>query len=178
MEYTSHYNSPLGQITLASNGTCLTGLWFEDQKFFARTLANCTQEKDLSVFHQTSEWLDCYFSGKKPDFTPALQLNDTPFRIAVWKILQQIPYGEAVTYKDITQEIARQKGISSMSSQAIGGAVGHNPISIIIPCHRVIGSNGNLTGYAGGLDRKINLLVLEGADIAKYLISTNWFHTR
>lgn len=175
MEYTSHYNSPLGQITLASNGTCLTGLWFEGQKFFARTLANCTQEKDLPVFHQTSEWLDCYFSGKKPDFTPALQLNDTPFRIAVWKILQQIPYGEAVTYKDIAQEIARQKGISSMSAQAIGGAVGHNPISIIIPCHRVIGSNGNLTGYAGGLDRKINLLALEGADIAKYLISTTGF---
>ena len=175
MEYTSHYNSPLGQITLASNGTCLTGLWFEGQKFFARTLANCTQEKDLPVFHQTSEWLDCYFSRKKPDFTPALQLNDTPFRIAVWKILQQIPYGEVVTYKDIAQEIARQKGISSMSAQAIGGAVGHNPISIIIPCHRVIGSNGNLTGYAGGLDRKINLLALEGADIAKYLISTTDF---
>lgn len=175
MEYTSHYNSPLGQITLASNGTCLTGLWFEGQKFFARTLANRTQEKDLPVFHQTSEWLDCYFSGKKPDFTPALQLNDTPFRIAVWKILQQIPYGEVVTYKDIAQEIARQKGISSMSAQAIGGAVGHNPISIIIPCHRVIGSNGNLTGYAGGLDRKINLLALEGADIAKYLISTTGF---
>ena len=147
-------------------------------KFFARTLANCTQEKDLPVFNQTSEWLDCYFSGKKPDFTPALQLNDTPFRIAVWKILQQIPHGEVVTYKDIAQEIARQKGISSMSAQAIGGAVGHNPISIIIPCHRVIGSNGNLTGYAGGLDRKINLLALEGADITKYLISTNWFHTR
>ena len=129
----------------------------------------------LVLFPQTSEWLDCYFSGKKPDFTPALQLNDTPFRIAVWKILQQIPYGEVVTYKDIAQEIARQKGISSMSAQAIGGAVGHNPISIIIPCHRVIGSNGNLTGYAGGLDRKINLLALEGADIAKYLISTTDF---
>ena len=94
MEYTSHYNSPLGQITLASNGTCLTGLWFEGQKFFARTLSNCTQEKDLPVFHQTSEWLDCYFSGKKPDFTPALQLNDTPFRIAVWKILRNVAAGD------------------------------------------------------------------------------------
>lgn len=147
-------------------------------KVFCTYAGQLYSRKRSSRFHQTSEWLDCYFSGKKPDFTPALQLNDTPFRIAIWKILQQIPYGEAVTYKDIAQEIARQKGISSMSAQAIGGAVGHNPISIIIPCHRVIGSNGNLTGYAGGLDRKINLLALEGADIAKYLISTNWFHTR
>lgn len=164
MQYTYPYLSPLGKIILASNGTCLTGLWFEGQKYFARTLGAEHEERDFPVFRQTTEWLDTYFAGKRPNFMPELELHDTPFRLAVWHILQQIPYGEVITYKEIAQEIARQRNSGSMSAQAIGGAVGHNPISILIPCHRVVGSNGSLTGYAGGLSRKISLLKLEGID--------------
>jgi len=162
MQYTYPYLSPLGKIILASNGTCLTGLWFEGQKYFGRTLDAEHEERDFPVFRQTAEWLDTYFAGKRPDFMPELELHDTPFRLAVWHILQQIPYGEVITYKEIAQEIARQRNCGSMSAQAIGGAVGHNPISILIPCHRVIGSNGSLTGYAGGVSRKMSLLALEG----------------
>lgn len=162
MQYTCPYLSPLGKIILASNGTSLTGLWFEGQKYFARTLDAEHEERDFPIFRQTIQWLDTYFAGKKPDFMPELELHDTPFRLAVWHILQQIPYGRVITYKEIAQEIARQQNCKSMSAQAIGGAVGHNPISILIPCHRVIGSNGSLTGYAGGISRKISLLALEG----------------
>ena len=154
MQYTDKYRSPLGEITLASDGDHLTGLWFDGQKYFAATLSAEHQERELPIFELTKEWLDSYFMGKIPSFTPPIHLEDTPFRLAVWDLLSKIPYGEVVTYKELAGEIARQKGIPSMSTQAIGGAVGHNPISIIIPCHRVVGSDGSLTGYAGGIDKK------------------------
>ena len=149
MTYTQDYHSPLGKITLASNGNALTGLWFDGQKYFGSTLA---------------AWLDIYFNGLAPNFTPPLQiLTDSAFRRAVWQILQQIPFGQTTTYGQIAAEIARKKGLASMSAQAVGSAVAHNPISIIIPCHRVIGVKGGLTGYAGGLEKKRQLLALEGA---------------
>ena len=163
--YTYSYSSPLGGITLASDGTALTGLWFDGQKYFAATLPQAHTEKPLPVFDQTARWLDLYFSGQAPDFTPPLALSGTPFRQAVAKIMLTIPYGQTITYGQIATRMARQQGVKAMSAQAVGGAVGHNPISIIIPCHRVVGSGGSLTGYAGGIDKKIQLLRLEGADL-------------
>ena len=120
-------------------------------------------QNNLPVFKQAFNWLDIYFSGNEPDFTPKLNPRGSPFRKTVWDIMLKIPYGKTTTYGQIAQQIAKQKGIKDMSAQAVGGAVGHNPISIIIPCHRVIGANGNLTGYAGGLDKKCYLLKLEKA---------------
>ena len=172
MQYIYKYLSPIGGITIAGNEDCLTGLWFDGQKYFANTLSSEFREKNLPVFQQTKEWLDCYFSGRNPDFTPALHMDSTPFRLAVWEILKKIPYGEMITYKDIAKEIARQMGVPNMSAQAIGSAVGHNPISIIIPCHRVVGCNGSLTGYAGGITKKISLLTLEHANMTKLFIPT------
>ena len=161
MEYTYHYTSPLGEITLACDGERLTGLWFENQKYFARTLENEHEEKHLPIFEETCRWLDLYFSGKIPDFTPPLFLKGTSFRRSVWEILLTIPYGETMTYGKIAEIIALRKEIPHLSAQAVGGAVGHNPISLIIPCHRVIGTDGSLTGYAGGLERKRWLLTFE-----------------
>ena len=150
MSYTDHYNSPIGQLTLESNGEFLTGLWFCEK--------SGVENKNLPVFKETKRWLDIYFKGKNPDFIPKIELKGSAFRLSVWKILQEIPYGTTVTYKDIAKKVFKGK----LCAQAIGGAVGQNPISIIIPCHRVIGSNGSLTGYAGGLERKVKLLQLEG----------------
>ena len=147
---------------MASNGTHLTGLWFDGQKYFADTLQNPVQEKSLPVFEDTCRWLDTYFSGKEPGFTPPIQMRTTPFRKQVWEIMLQIPYGHTMTYGEISDKIAKQNCLKKMSAQAVGGAVGHNSISLIIPCHRVVGANGKLTGYAGGLDKKIYLLKLEG----------------
>lgn len=161
MQYIYMYQSPLGGITVAADHDGLTGLWFDGQKYFAGTLSAEHEAKNLPVFEQTKEWLECYFKGVDPGFIPKLHLKGSPFRLAVWKILQGIPYGETITYGDIAKEIARQQGKQSMSAQAIGGAVGHNPVSIIVPCHRVIGSNGSLTGYAGGISRKVQLLNFE-----------------
>ena len=163
MNYTYHYISPLGSITLAGNGESLTGLWFDEQKYFLHKLISESLESEMPIFTQTCNWLDIYFSRRNPDFTPPISLNTTPFRKAVYDILLTIPYGQTMTYGEIANIIANQKGVERMSSQAVGGAVGHNPISIIIPCHRVIGAYGSLTGYAGGLDRKIELLKLEKA---------------
>lgn len=157
----SSYNSPLGDITLAGKGEYLTGLWFNGQKYFGRTLPERYRQKTLSVFDETKRWLDIYFMGENPDFTPPLWLNGSLFQQAVWNILLSIPYGHTMTYGEIANEIAEQKGISKMSAQAVGGAVSRNPVSIIVPCHRVIGSNGSMTGYAGGIDKKIKLLELE-----------------
>ena len=162
MEYTYHYDSPLGGITLASDGDALTGLWFDGQKYFADALEAEHEEKPLPVFEQADKWLDIYFSGKAPDFTPPLNMKTTEFRKAVWEIMLTIPFGETMTYGEIAYKIAKQKGVTHMSAQAVGGAVGHNSISLIIPCHRVVGANGSLTGYAGGIDKKIKLLELEG----------------
>ncbi len=161
MTYIDRYHSPLGDITLASNGEALTGLWFEGQKYFGDTLSSQQEEKELPVFEETKRWLDIYFQGKTPDFTPPLLLETTPFRRAVGEIMLSIPYGQTMTYGEIAERIATQRGIPKMSAQAVGGAVGHNSISIIIPCHRVVGTNGSLTGYAGGIDKKIKLLTLE-----------------
>lgn len=162
MSYLSHYLSPLGPITMASDGIALTGLWFDGQKYFASTLAPDVEERsDLPVFAQTRRWLDIYFTGHDPGFAPHLHHPATPFRTMVWQCLRGIPYGATATYADIARQIARQRGLPSMSAQAVGAAVSRNPISIIIPCHRVIASDGSLTGYAAGLDRKAALLRLE-----------------
>ena len=163
MIYTYHYTSPLGIITLAGNGDSLTGLWFDGQNYFPHKLISESLESELPIFTQTCNWLDIYFSGNIPDFTPPIYLNTTPFRKAVYDILLTIPYGQTMTYGEIANIIAKQNGVERMSAQAVGGAVGHNPVSIIIPCHRVVGADGSLTGYAGGLDRKIELLKLEKA---------------
>lgn len=167
MEYVHHYVSPLGGITAASDGSALTGLWFDGQKYFADTLSDKYEEKNLPVFEQTDRWLDIYFSGKAPDFTPPLLIKTTEFRRAVWEILMTIPFGQTMTYGEISEKISSQRGIAKMSAQAVGGAVGHNSISLIIPCHRVVGKNGSLTGYAGGIDKKQKLLELENADTAR-----------
>ena len=161
MEYIHHYDSPLGGITVASDGNAITGLWFDGQKYYADTLDPDHEEKALPVFVQADRWLDMYFSGKLPDCTPPLRMEATPFRKSVWEILLTIPYGQTMTYGEIAERIARQKRISRMSAQAVGGAVGHNPISLIIPCHRVVGADGSLTGYAGGIDKKEKLLRME-----------------
>lgn len=161
MTYIHKYSSPLGGITLASDGQALTGLWFDGQKYYGDTLHKDTQERDLQVFTQAVKWLDIYFSGVSPDFTPPLNLITTPFRKAVCDIILTIPFGHTMTYGEIAGFIARQRGIGRMSAQAVGGAVSHNPVSLIVPCHRVIGSDGSFTGYAGGIDRKIKLFELE-----------------
>ncbi|MBO5571116.1 MAG: methylated-DNA--[protein]-cysteine S-methyltransferase [Ruminococcus sp.] len=163
MIYTYLYTSPLGSITLASNGESLTGLWFDGQKFFPHKLISESLESVLPIFTQTCNWLDIYFSGRNPVSTPPIILNTTPFRKAVCDIMLTIPYGQTMTYGEIANIIAKQNGVERMSAQAVGGAVGHNPVSIIIPCHRVVGADGSLTGYAGGLDKKIELLKLEKA---------------
>ena len=165
MQNSTYYTSPLGRIMLMSNGRSLTGLWFVGQKYFAATSSDKVIEKnDLPVFEKTRSWLDRYFKGDKPQISELiLEPQGSSFRQIVWEILCEIPYGEVVTYGSIAQRIAKQLGKKTMSAQAIGGAIGHNPISIIIPCHRVIGTNGSLTGYAGGVDKKLKLLEHEGA---------------
>ena len=155
MEYTHHYISPLGGITLSGDGDALTGLWFDGQKHFAETLSSSHEERFLPVFRDAALWLDIYFSGKKPSFTPALNPRGTAFRRAVWDILLAIPYGHTASYGQVALTLG------SSSPRAVGNAVGHNPISLIIPCHRVVGSGGKLTGYAGGTDRKARLLEME-----------------
>ena len=161
MDYIHHYESPLGGITMASDGSSLIGLWFDGQKYFADTLGRDYLERKLPVFEMADKWLDIYFSGKEPDFLPPLSMKTTEFRKEVWKILLAIPYGETMTYGEIARKMAEKRGISRMSAQAVGGAVGRNAISLMIPCHRVVGSDGSLTGYAGGLCRKEKLLRLE-----------------
>ena len=169
MQYTAHYASPFGPITLASDGTSLVGLWFDGQKYFADTLEDAHRQKSLPVFEEVRRWLDLYFSGKEPGFLPPLAPKATPFRKKVWDILLSIPYGQTMTYGEIAKTIAREQS-SRMSAQAVGGAVGHNPISIIVPCHRVVGTNGSLTGYADGIDKKVQLLTLEGVDMTRFFV--------
>ena len=171
MFYKTYYSSPIGLLTLASDGDSLVGLWIEGQKYYEGTIAgSLTEKNDLPIFKTTKKWLDKYFKGKQP------AISDLPlapaggeFRQSVWDILCEIPYGEVTTYGEIAKKIAKKLKKTSMSSQAVGGAVGHNPISIIIPCHRVIGANGSLTGYAGGIDKKIKLLELEGVLSEKFI---------
>jgi methylated-DNA-[protein]-cysteine S-methyltransferase len=166
MDYIHYYESPIGTIVIACDGNALIGLWFEEQKYFGDTLGQDYENKDLPVFAQTDRWLDIYFSGKDPGFVPPLTMRTTAFRKLVWETMLQIPFGKTMTYGQIAEEIARSRGLPHMSAQAVGGAVGHNSISLIIPCHRVVGTNGSLTGYAGGIDKKVRLLELEGADMS------------
>ncbi len=159
--YTHRCASPLGGITLSSDGEALTGLWFDGQRCFSGTTMSNRAEKHLPVFEQAASWLDIYFSGRDPGFTPPLFLRASGFRKAVWEILLGIPYGHTLTYGEIAGMIAGRRGLPRMSAQAVGGAAGHNPIALIIPCHRLVGAKGRLTGYAGGLERKAWLLALE-----------------
>lgn len=161
MQYITHYTSPLGAITLASNGNAIIGLWFDGQKHDRSILACECQERDIPIFAETVKWLDCYFAGKEPDFMPALALDCSTFRREVLETLKRIPYGQIMTYGEIAKEIAKKHGLQKMSAQAVGGAVGWNPISLMIPCHRVVGTSGSLTGYGGGIQRKLALLKLE-----------------
>lgn len=160
-----YYHSPLGAILLAGNSRGLTGLWFEKSKYFAEGLDPESREGNSPVLEETARWLDVYFSGKEPGFMPQIRLSGSPFRMEVWALLREIPYGKTVTYGEIAKKLAARRGLSRMSAQAVGGAVGRNPVSILVPCHRVVGSTGSLTGYAGGVDKKKALLLLEGAVI-------------
>ena len=170
MDFTARYQSPLGGIVLASDGEALTGLWFDEQKYFATTLsANTSENPDLPVFRQTRLWLDRYFGDEIPDFTPKLKLQGSNFRRQVWHKLLEIPYGHTATYGEIARAIARENGLERMSAQAVGNAVGHNPIALIIPCHRVLGTDGSLTGYAASTDKKAFLLDLEKTTLTKVL---------
>ena len=162
MDHITHYCSPLGRMTLVSNGKELTGLWFEGQKYSSIAQDSIAHDKDdLPVFQETIRWLDTYFGGGIPDFTLPIKMHGTAFRQMVWEILLTIPYGQTTTYGEIARRVAHEKKVPVMSAQAVGGAVGHNDIALIIPCHRVVGKNGSLTGYAAGLDKKAYLLKME-----------------
>lgn len=172
MIYRCTYKTPDGfsDILMNSDGEYLTGLWFDGSKDALKHQMDC-EERELLIFEETRRWLDIYFSGKKPNFTPEYKINDmTPFRKEVIDIMNSIRFGETLTYDDIAKTIAQNRGIEKMSSQAVGGAVGWNPICIIIPCHRVVGKSGNLTGYGGGISNKIGLLTLEKNDMRKYFM--------
>ena len=170
MVYTCKYKSLIGDILLAADEIGLTGLWLEGQKYFANTLPEDYVPQETKILTEAKKWLDVYFSGEEPKFIPPLHPIGSVFRQEVWKILLQIPYGQTITYGEIARRIAVMKNTSQMSAQAVGGAVGHNEISIIIPCHRVVGTNGSLTGYAGGIDKKISLLKLERTDMSRLFV--------
>jgi methylated-DNA-[protein]-cysteine S-methyltransferase len=164
MNYKNFYKSILGDILLLSDGENLTGLYFYKQRFLDKKLFNNAEDKELEIFDKTKKWLDIYFSGNEPDFMPKIKLEGTAYRKKIWQELLKIPYAELVSYKDISNSYNKNNPDTKTSPRAVGNAVGHNPISIIVPCHRVIGANGNLTGYGGGIDRKIKLLELEKID--------------
>ena len=170
MVSTCHYDSPLGGILLAADEIGLTGLWFDGEKYFADNLPAEHTERETPILLEAKRWLDIYFAGKEPNFTPPLHPIGSAFRQSVWEILLQIPYGKTTTYGEIARQLAEKQGLSRMSAQAVGGAVGHNEISIIIPCHRVVGTNGSLTGYAGGIDKKMKLLKLECTDMTGFFV--------
>ena len=163
MFYTMHYVSPLGRILLAADEQGLTGLWFDGAKYFAAGLPADAVPSATPALTEAARWLDAYFAGQQPDFLPPLHPIGSAFQREVWDILLQIPYGKTTTYGAIAAQMAAKRGLARMSAQAVGGAVGHNKISLIIPCHRVVGTGGSLTGYAGGIDKKVQLLKLEGA---------------
>lgn len=174
MIYTSTYKSPIGNLLIASKDNKLVGLWMENQKYYLSNFKEkIVETENLEILVKTKKWLDRYFNGEKPNINE-LEINPvgSEFRKSVWEILKNIPYGEVITYNDIAKELAKQKGIKKMSAQAVGGAVGHNPISIIIPCHRVVSTNGSLTGYAGGIKKKIYLLEHEKVNMDKLFVPT------
>ena len=170
MIYTTEYASPLGVMTLSCDGESVTGAWFNGQRYFGRVLPKETEKKETPLLRDAKRWLDVYFSGREPDFLPPLRYDRTPFRKAVCDIMLTIPYGKTMTYGEIAEIIAGQRGVEKMSAQAVGGAVGHNPISLMIPCHRVVGTSGSLTGYGGGIERKVRLLELEGVDMSAFFV--------
>lgn len=167
MQTISYYQSPVGRILLASDDQGLTGLWLASERFYADNLTE-HQLGQTPVLNSIKKWLDQYFSGQKTTFTPPLHPNGTPFQLMVWQLLLKIPYGHTTTYAELAQQAAQKHHLAKMSAQAVGNAVGRNHIALIIPCHRVVGSNGNLTGYGGGIDKKIQLLKLEGLDMMKF----------
>ena len=170
MIHTTEYGSPIGKLLLAEKNEVLVGLWMEGQKYFMGSLQEEIKENSSSpVLNQTKQWLDRYFSKDNPSIRELpLSPDGSAFCKEIWNILCEIPYGQVTTYGKISKKIAARRGLKRMSAQAVGGAVGHNPISIIIPCHRVVGTNGSLTGYAGGIEKKIRLLALEGVDMDRY----------
>ena len=170
MEYMARFPSPLGDLLLSSDGKALTGLWFEGQRRAPSASDEIIPAGTVPALAQTVQWLEEYFSGREPGFTPPLRMEGTPFRRTVWELLLAIPYGKTATYGEIACAAARELGVSRMSAQAVGGAVGRNPISLIVPCHRVVGRSGDLTGYGGGLDRKLRLLTLEGTDMSSFFL--------
>ena len=170
MTFTQHCDSPLGGILLAADEIGLTGLWFDGEKYFADNLPAEHAERETPILVKVKRWLDVYFTGKEPDFLPPLHPIGSAFRQDVWEILLQIPYGKTTTYGEIARQLAEKRKLPRMSAQAVGGAVGHNEISIIIPCHRVVGTNGSLTGYAGGIDKKMKLLKLERTDMTGFFV--------
>ncbi len=170
MVYTQKYASPVGGMLLSADEIGLTGVWFDGEKFFADNLPPEHKERETLTLAAAKRWLDIYFKGKEPDFTPPLHPIGSAFRLKVWDILLKIPYGQTVTYGWIARKLAAREGLARMSAQAVGGAVGHNEISIIIPCHRVVGTSGSLTGYAGGMNRKIALLKTEHVDMSRFFV--------
>lgn len=172
MLYYKKITSPLGEITLRSDGEALTGLWFVADKHYSdKDIAGALQ-RDIKIFDMAEKWLQEYFSGKEPATQVTVSFSGSPFQKLVWTQLQKIPYGQLVTYEAIAKAVAAEKGLKRMSAQAVGGAVGHNPLCIIVPCHRVVGKSGSLTGYAGGIWRKKQLLELEGVDMRKLTVPT------
>jgi methylated-DNA-[protein]-cysteine S-methyltransferase len=162
MEYIHRIKSPVGILTVSSDSQAISGLWMEGQKYFAKTLEEDVLEQDLPLFEQVRQWLDVYFSGREPDFMLPLAPKGSPFQKSIWDNLLKIPYGQTTTYGALAKQFETENKGKRTSARAVGSAVGHNPVSILIPCHRVVGKNGSLTGYAGGIDKKIKLLQLEG----------------
>lgn len=170
MMYTLHYDSPLGGILLAADDVGLTGLWFDGEPYFAEGLDPDHTAQKTPILQQAERWLEVYFSGREPGFTPPLHPMGSPFRQAVWELLLQIPYGQTTTYGALAKQLAEKQGRLCMSAQAVGSAVGHNRIAILIPCHRVVGTNGSLTGYAGGIDKKETLLRMEHVNMEQFFV--------
>ena len=170
MTFIQHYRSPLGGILLAADEVGLTGLWFDGEKYFADNLPARHTVGETPTLAETKRWLDIYFTGREPGFLPPLHPIGSAFRQSVWELLLRIPYGQTTTYGEIAQELAAKRGLARISAQAAGGAVGHNEISILIPCHRVVGMSGSLTGYASGISKKATLLELERADMSALFI--------
>lgn len=173
MQFTSRYASPLGEMLLASDEEGLAGAWFYGQKYFARGLTDAREERETPLLASAKRWLDAYFRGEKPALCVPLHMSGTEFQLRVWRILMSIPYGETATYGEIARRLAAQSGGAATSARAVGGAVGRNAISIFVPCHRVVGAGGGLTGYAGGVDRKASLLALERAGGAPELLANS-----
>lgn len=170
MHYTSMYDSPVGEILLAADDTGVVGVWFKDEKYYAYRLDKENEPKETPIIIELKRWLDIYFQCKKPDFEPPIHMIGTPFQIEVWNILHEIPYGATTTYGKIAEKIAENRGLERMSAQAVGTAVGKNSINLIVPCHRVVGANNSLAGYAGGIDKKIYFLKLEGGYKEQYYV--------